>query len=128
MSSNCAGPRGRLVVVGLAGTFALAGAVGWVLNLAGLVESPLLMGTALVATSLGLLIPILKDADAVDRPVGQLTIGGASAGEVGALLLSLAHRRCRTCRRRSAGSMVPSGVDATVTSGIRSSSQARRTL
>ncbi|MFC5212612.1 cation:proton antiporter [Streptomyces coerulescens] len=81
------GPRGRLVVVGLAGTFALAGAVGWVLNLAGLVESPLLIGTALVATSLGLLIPILKDADAIDRPVGQLTIGGASAGEVGAVLL-----------------------------------------
>ncbi|MBG0850490.1 cation:proton antiporter [Streptomyces spinoverrucosus] len=81
------GPRGRLVALGLAGTLALAGVVGWVLDLAGLVESPLLIGTALVATSLGLLIPILKDADAVDRPVGQLTIGGASAGEISAVLL-----------------------------------------
>ncbi|MGW0818326.1 cation:proton antiporter [Streptomyces viridiviolaceus] len=81
------GPRARLVALGLAGTIVLAGIVGWVLDLAGLVESPLLIGTALVATSLGLLVPILKDADAIDRPVGQLTIGGASAGEISAVLL-----------------------------------------
>ncbi|GHB76502.1 sodium:proton antiporter [Streptomyces viridiviolaceus] len=81
------GPRARLVALGLAGTIVLAGIVGWVLGLAGLVESPLLIGTALVATSLGLLVPILKDADAIDRPVGQLTIGGASAGEISAVLL-----------------------------------------
>ncbi|MFD7227921.1 cation:proton antiporter [Streptomyces sp. NPDC059881] len=81
------GPRARLVGIGLAGTLVLAGIVGWVLDVAGLVESPLLIGTALVATSLGLLVPILKDADAVDRPVGQLTIGGASAGEISAVVL-----------------------------------------
>ncbi|MEV6652032.1 cation:proton antiporter [Streptomyces sp. NPDC051219] len=81
------GPRARLVGIGLAGTLALAAAVGWVLYIAGLVESPLLIGTALVATSLGLLVPILKDADAVDRPVGQLTIGGGSAGEICAVVL-----------------------------------------
>ncbi|MBD0420273.1 cation:proton antiporter [Streptomyces sp. TRM S81-3] len=81
------GPRARLVALGLAGTIVLAGIVGWVLDLAGLVESPLLIGTALVATSLGLLVPILKDADATDRPVGQLIIGGASAGEISAVLL-----------------------------------------
>ncbi|MER5915281.1 cation:proton antiporter [Streptomyces sp. NPDC001982] len=81
------GPRARLVGIGLAGSVALAGTVGWVLDIAGLVESPLLIGTALVATSLGLLVPILKDADAVDRPVGQLTIGGASAGEISAVVL-----------------------------------------
>lgn len=81
------GPWARLVGIGLAGTLALAGIVGWVLDVAGLVESPLLIGTALVATSLGLLVPILKDADAVDRPVGQLTIGGASAGEISAVVL-----------------------------------------
>jgi Kef-type K+ transport system membrane component KefB len=81
------GPRARLVGVGLAGTLVLAAIVGWTLHAAGLVESPLLIGTALVATSLGLLIPILKDADAVDRPVGQLTIGGGSAGEISAVVL-----------------------------------------
>ncbi|MBT2393583.1 cation:proton antiporter [Streptomyces sp. ISL-1] len=81
------GPRAKLVGIGLAGTLALAATVGWVLYVAGLVESPVLIGTALVATSLGLLVPILKDADAVDRPVGQLTIGGGSAGELTAVVL-----------------------------------------
>ncbi|MFG3323640.1 cation:proton antiporter [Streptomyces sp. NPDC048171] len=84
------GPLARFVAAGLAGTVALAVLVGWVLDLGGLAESPLLVGIALVATSLGLLVPILKDADAVDRPVGQLIIGGASAGEFTAVaLLSL---------------------------------------
>ncbi|MEI5009203.1 cation:proton antiporter [Streptomyces sp. PmtA] len=81
------GPAGKLVGVGLLGSLALAAAVGWLLHTAGLVESPLLIGTALVATSLGLLVPILKDAGAVDRPVGRLTIGGASAGDICAVLL-----------------------------------------
>ncbi|MGA5515534.1 cation:proton antiporter [Streptomyces pseudogriseolus] len=64
-----------------------AAAVGWSLDLAGLVESPLLVGIALAATSLGLLIPVLKDAGAADRPAGQLVIGGASAGEFCAVVL-----------------------------------------
>ncbi|MBT3166197.1 cation:proton antiporter [Streptomyces sp. Vc74B-19] len=81
------GPAARLVGLGLAATLALAAAVGWSLDLAGLVESPLLVGIALVATSLGLLIPVLKDAGAADRPVGQLVIGGASAGEFCAVIL-----------------------------------------
>ncbi len=74
------GPAARLVGLGLAGSIALAAAVGWSLDLAGLVESPLLVGIALVATSLGLLIPVLKDAGAADRPVGQLVIGARPPG------------------------------------------------
>ncbi|MFI6737081.1 cation:proton antiporter [Nonomuraea sp. NPDC050451] len=81
------GPQARLVGVGLVATVALAAIVGLFLYAAGLVESPLLIGTALVATSLGLLVPILKDAGAIDRPVGQVTIGGASAGEISAVVL-----------------------------------------
>ncbi|WP_188188445.1 cation:proton antiporter [Nonomuraea sp. SYSU D8015] len=81
------GPRARLVSAGLLGSVALAAIVGLLLHVAGLAESPLLIGTALVATSLGLLIPILKDVGAIDRPVGQLTIGGASAGEISAVVL-----------------------------------------
>ncbi|KOV72369.1 hypothetical protein ADL00_05840 [Streptomyces sp. AS58] len=81
------GPAARLVGIGLVASLALAGAAGWLLHAAGLVESPLLIGTALVATSLGLLVPILKDAGAVERPVGRLTIGGASAGDISAVVL-----------------------------------------
>jgi Kef-type K+ transport system membrane component KefB len=81
------GPLAKLVAVGLVASIALAAIVGWGLDIAGLVESPLLIGTALVATSLGLLVPILKDAGAVARPIGQLTICGASAGEISAVVL-----------------------------------------
>ena len=81
------GPGARLIGTGLLASAVLAALVGWCLHVAGLVESPLLIGTALLATALGLLVPILKDSGAIDRPVGQLTIGGASGGEVGAVVL-----------------------------------------
>ncbi|MCD0485493.1 cation:proton antiporter [Streptacidiphilus sp. ASG 303] len=81
------GPRARLIGVGLLVSAVLALSVGLLMHLAGLVESPLLIGTALMATALGLLVPILKDSRAIDQPVGQLVIGGASAGEVGAVVL-----------------------------------------
>ncbi|MDX3855227.1 cation:proton antiporter [Streptomyces sp. AK02-01A] len=81
------GVRARLVGIGLVGTLALAAVAGWLLTRAGAAEDPLLIGTALTATSLGLLVPVLKDSGTTDRPVGQLTIGGASAGEVLAIVL-----------------------------------------
>ncbi|WP_406834984.1 cation:proton antiporter [Streptomyces sp. AHU1] len=81
------GPRAQLIGTGLFASTALAAAVGWLMHIAGLVENPLLIGTALMATALGLLVPILKDSGAIDQPVGQLTIGGASSGEVGAVIL-----------------------------------------
>src|SRR5713101_3443455 len=84
------GQRAKQAGLGLAGTVVLAAIMGELLFMAGLVESALLIGITLVATSLGLVVPILKDAGVVDRPVGQLTIAGASLGEVSAtVLLSL---------------------------------------
>src|SRR5262245_51105824 len=48
-----------------------------------------LIPITLAATSLGLVAPILKDAGAVDRSVGQLTIAGASLGEVSAVVFAV---------------------------------------
>ena len=45
------------------------------------------MGIILIATSLGLIIPILEDAGVADRPVGQFAIAGASLGEVSSVVL-----------------------------------------
>jgi Kef-type K+ transport system membrane component KefB len=81
------GRRAKRASLGLAGTLVLAAIVGELLYVAGLVESALLIGITLVATSVGLVVPILKDAGVVDRPVGQLTIAGASLGEVSAVVL-----------------------------------------
>jgi Kef-type K+ transport system membrane component KefB len=46
-----------------------------------------LLGVALLATSLGLVVPVLADAGALERPVGRLAVAGASAGEVAAVLI-----------------------------------------
>jgi Kef-type K+ transport system membrane component KefB len=81
------GARARQAGLGLLGTIVLAAVVGGALKAGGLVESPLLIGIILVATSLGLIIPILKDAGAIERPVGQLAVAGASLGEVSAVVL-----------------------------------------
>ena len=57
--------RGRVLkVTGLAwlGSFAIAVAVGLALKAGGLVQTPLLVAVILSATSLGVIIPVLKDA------------------------------------------------------------------
>jgi len=84
------GPRARLAALALGLSALLALTIGIVLHAAGLVENPLLVGIILLATSLGLIVPILEDAGAADRPVGQFAITGASLGELcPAVLLSL---------------------------------------
>lgn len=72
---------GYLITIGLGLVVGLGfGAVGWV-------KSPVLIAIALSATSLGLVVPVLKDAGQVDAPVGQLTIAGASVADFAAVLL-----------------------------------------
>ena len=85
------GSAGRLAVRGLVASLATAAAVGAALHVTGVVDSGALVALLLVATSLGLVVPVLRDAGAADRPFGQLVVAGASLGEVTALvLLSLA--------------------------------------
>lgn len=81
------GRTGREPAVGLGITVVLGIAAGYGLFALGLARNPLLVGIALMATSLGLVVPVLKDAGAAGLPVGQLTIAGASAGEVTAVVL-----------------------------------------
>ncbi len=82
--------RGR--VLRLAGTgfllsLALALLAGYGIGALGLVRSPLLVAIILLATSLGLVIPVLKDAGEVTSAFGQLAVAGASIGDFGAVLL-----------------------------------------
>src|SRR3954454_62761 len=81
------GARARRALEGLAVSIVLGIGVGLTLHAVGLAQSPLLIGVALIATSLGLIVPALKDAGVADRPVGQLAIAGASTGEVSAVVL-----------------------------------------
>ena len=60
---GCAGRVLRLTALGFALSFAIALAVGLgAASAAGLVDAPLLVAITLAATSLGVLIPVLKDA------------------------------------------------------------------
>ena len=82
--------RGRLLgtaLVGFAITLVLAVAVAGGLTAVGWVSSPLIVATALSATGLGLIVPVLKDAGRVDSEVGQTTIAGSSVADFGAVLL-----------------------------------------
>jgi len=77
----------RLTALGYTISFGLALLIGLGLHASGLVKSPLLVGIALSATSLGIVIPVLKDAGQVGTPFGQLVVAGASIAEIATIVL-----------------------------------------
>jgi len=82
--------RGRLLTyVGLAflASSGLALLVGYGLYAAGQVTSPLLIAIILVATALGVVVPLLEDAGESSTDFGQLTIAGAMFAEFGSIIL-----------------------------------------
>jgi Kef-type K+ transport system membrane component KefB len=81
------GPRARLAGLALCVSALLALIIGVGLHAVRVVENPLLVGIILLATSLGLIVPILEDAGVADRPVGQFAIAGASLGELSPVVL-----------------------------------------
>jgi Kef-type K+ transport system membrane component KefB len=80
------GTLGRRVALSMAISAVAAAAVVGLLIVASVRGAPL-VGVALLATSLGLVVPVLSDAGALVRPVGRLAVAGASAGEVAAVVL-----------------------------------------
>jgi Kef-type K+ transport system membrane component KefB len=82
--------RGRLLrtaVLGYLITLALGIPIGFGLHAADWVKSPLLLAIALSATSLGLVVPVLKDARQADGEVGQTAIVAATVADFSAILL-----------------------------------------
>lgn len=77
----------RLALAGFALSFAIALGVGLALGAAGLTTAPLLVAITLCATSLGLVVPVLKDAGAVDGDAGRLVVAAASIADFGAVIL-----------------------------------------
>src|SRR5690242_3678366 len=81
------GPVLRLTAAGYAVSFALALVVAGGLRVVGLVQAPLLVAIALAATSLGVLIPVLKDAGQSGTALGQVAIAAGSIADFGAIIL-----------------------------------------
>src|SRR3954454_24182601 len=77
----------RLTAAGFVLSFAIALAVGALLQAGGLIESPLLIAIVLCATSLGVLIPVLKDAGQISSRFGQLVIAAGTIADFGAVIL-----------------------------------------
>lgn len=77
----------RTAVLGYLITLGLGIPIGFGLHTAGWVNSPLLLAIALSATSLGLVVPILKDAGQSDGEVGQTAIVAATVADFSAILL-----------------------------------------
>ena len=81
------GPLLRLTVAGFALSLAIAIGVSLLLSAGGLVDTPLLVAIILCATSLGVLVPVLKDAGEIGSTFGQLIIAAATIADFGAIIL-----------------------------------------
>jgi len=77
----------RLTATGFALSFGIALVVALGLKAGGLIETPMLVAIILCATSLGVLIPVLKDAGEISTTFGQLIIAAASIADFGAIIL-----------------------------------------
>src|SRR6516225_4814360 len=82
--------RGRilkLTALGFAVSFGIAIVVAQGLRAGGFVKSPLFVAIVLVATSLGVIVPVLKDSGNISSSFGQLVIAAASIADFGAIIL-----------------------------------------
>jgi Kef-type K+ transport system membrane component KefB len=82
--------RGRPLAIATGGyvvTLALGFAVGGVMHALDWVQQPLLIAVALSATSLGLVVPVLKDAGQVTSRFGQAAIAAATVADFAAIVV-----------------------------------------
>jgi Kef-type K+ transport system membrane component KefB len=82
--------RGRIVkltALGFAVSFAIAILIGAGLHAGGFVKSPLFVAIVLVATSLGVIFPVLKDSGNIGSGLGELVIAAASIADFGSIIL-----------------------------------------
>jgi Kef-type K+ transport system membrane component KefB len=82
--------RGRvlkLTATAFGVSFAIAILLGFGLRAGGFVKSPLFVAIVLVATTLGVVFPVLKDSGNIASGFGQLVVAAASMAEFGSIVL-----------------------------------------
>jgi Kef-type K+ transport system membrane component KefB len=77
----------RVTLMAFVVSFAIAVAAALLLKATGLIETPLLIAIILCATSLGVLIPVLKDAGEISSTFGQLIVAAGTIADFGAVIL-----------------------------------------
>ncbi len=80
--------RGRAgrILAAFGASAALAVGGGYLVNLADDNDRPLFLAVVLMSTSLGLVVPVLRDAGRTFSSFGQLVLAASSVGEFGAIL------------------------------------------
>jgi Kef-type K+ transport system membrane component KefB len=81
------GPPLQLGAVTFVLSVVIAGALTSPLGAASVILSPLLVSIALSATSVGIVVPVLRDTGQLDSATGRFTIGGSSVAEFGTIAL-----------------------------------------
>ncbi|MCB2186701.1 MAG: monovalent cation:proton antiporter family protein [Deltaproteobacteria bacterium] len=76
-----------LAVAGFLCTLLLAEGAGFLFRLGGLAKDPVLMGLILSTTSLGIVVPVLKERGLIKTSLGQLLLMSALIGDFVTLLL-----------------------------------------
>jgi Kef-type K+ transport system membrane component KefB len=82
--------RGRVLRVALVGfvvSLAIAIVVGLLLKAGGFVSQPLFVAIVLSATSLGVLVPVLKDVGEIESTFGQLIVASATIADFATVIL-----------------------------------------
>ena len=82
--------RGRQLEVALVAfgvSFGIALALGFGLNAAGVVSAPFLTAVILSATSLAVVLPVLKDSNLIESRFGQLVIAATSIADVATVVM-----------------------------------------
>lgn len=77
----------RLTGIGFLLSFGIAIGLAFVLKGAGLVETPLFVAIVLTATSLGIVVPVLKDSNEISSSFGQLVVAAATIADFAAIIL-----------------------------------------
>jgi Kef-type K+ transport system membrane component KefB len=77
----------KLGSIGFILSFTIAVALAIPLGLANVVLTPLLIAIALAATSVGIIIPVLRDTGQLDSPTGRFTVAGATVAEFATIAL-----------------------------------------
>jgi Kef-type K+ transport system membrane component KefB len=84
--SRLRGGMGRIGAAFVA-SFAICVVFGFGVELIGETTQPLFVAIALASTSLGLVVPVLHDADLTDTEFGQLALAAAMVAEFGTILM-----------------------------------------
>jgi Kef-type K+ transport system membrane component KefB len=81
------GPPLRLATLGWLGSLAIAMAIAFALGSVIGTANWFLIAVALSTTALGIVVPVLRDAELLDTQLGKLAIACGTLGEVGPILL-----------------------------------------